>query len=435
MDNAVDQRERHSVDGALRSIKENVPDIDPTASPAQFVLAIGRSWKERGGTVAGKPRHSDRQLNELLKKQGTIVKSLTPKLAGRTKLKRGDASALLRLFLSHWDYVGDYRDGDSVPSASEGDPYSSLLTNDAIEDVSRYIVARMSEDGLEARAKTDLTAFHSMTGENTAKLIAEEFRKADAMFTVSADQILVVAKPSQILVGFRDILSELFAIDEADGRERILVWILDLGTLDFRDYEARSRFLNVEMLASRFKALKLFKEEGAQARWNWLRSRTVIVLHNPGGRGHEVAGLSAFTTHHFLFGAVPPNWAKSSQFRALYGERLERLDESSYSIFLSRSVENSDNVLSDLDGERNFRYFGHAQFTPDDKDDRQVRGLRLPGPGRDYDSAFRTIYAAAAHVLGIGTNLTHTSIDGRHAIEALSGLGFSILRLDEFMNL
>ena len=72
---------------------------------AHFVLALGRLWKERGGTVAGKPRHSDRHLNELLKQRGTIVKSLTPKLAGKTKLKPDDATALLRLFLSHWNYV------------------------------------------------------------------------------------------------------------------------------------------------------------------------------------------------------------------------------------------------------------------------------------------------------------------------------------------
>ena len=34
--------------------------------------------------VAGKPRHSDRYLDDLLRGQGTLIKSLTPKLVGRT---------------------------------------------------------------------------------------------------------------------------------------------------------------------------------------------------------------------------------------------------------------------------------------------------------------------------------------------------------------
>ena len=48
--------------------------------PAQFVLDLARCWKERGGTVAGKPRHSDRYLDDLLRALGTPIKSLTPYL-------------------------------------------------------------------------------------------------------------------------------------------------------------------------------------------------------------------------------------------------------------------------------------------------------------------------------------------------------------------
>src|SRR5215475_4446311 len=79
----------------------------PTDESVRFVLDLARRWKERGGTVAGKPRHSDRYLDDLLRGLGTPVRSLTPKLAGRTQLRPADAGVLVHLFLSHWDYIGD----------------------------------------------------------------------------------------------------------------------------------------------------------------------------------------------------------------------------------------------------------------------------------------------------------------------------------------
>src|SRR5262249_60766610 len=76
--------------------------------PAQFVLDLAHRWKERGGTVAGKPRHSDRYLDDLLRALGTPIKSLTPKLVGRTHLSPADAGVLVRLFLYHWEYIGHH---------------------------------------------------------------------------------------------------------------------------------------------------------------------------------------------------------------------------------------------------------------------------------------------------------------------------------------
>src|SRR5262249_62133859 len=68
------------------------------------------------------------------------------------------------------------------------------------------------------------------------------------------------------LIGFRNLMNWLWAIDRADGGERILIWTLDLGRQDFEDPESRARFMNVEALMSRFKALKRFRESAAEAR-------------------------------------------------------------------------------------------------------------------------------------------------------------------------
>jgi hypothetical protein len=421
--------------GAFKIIEKYAFASNPAVDPAQFVLALHRSWKEKGGMVAGKSRHSDRQLNELLVKQGTVVRSLTPKLAGKTRLKPHDARALLRLFLSHWEYVGDPDHQNGFQSLAEGADYKPMLSDAQIDEVSRYIVDRMSEnetDATAAKGRSDLGASTFVIGEDTAKLIAAEFQESDALFTISSERTLIVADPTQALIGFRDLFTSLFTIDRDDNRMRILVWILDLGTLEFENYEARLRFLNVDSLISRFAALKVFKDQRAEARWNWLRSRTVIVLHDSHAAGHQVARFPAIAAHHFLFDAVPSSWAKSTEYRTLYGSQFERLEERTYTIFLSRSVEDSAEDMKSY----SIRYFAHAQFMPDGKDNRQVRGLELPSPGRDYEIAFETVYEAALHVLGMSAHLTRRSInDPKDAVGALSRHGFLLLRLDEFVDL
>jgi hypothetical protein len=411
----------HSVEGVLRSVEKNVFNGSLIADHAQFVLALGRLWKDRGGKVAGKLRHSDRQLNELLKKQGTIVRSLTPKLAGKTKLKPDDGTALLRLFLTHWNYMGE--------GPNEGGVQSEIyrpISNTEIEEVRRQIADWLSEDAPDDKTGADGDAPPQKASVDTTKLIPREFKDSDALFTISTQQTIITA--AHAVVDFKDLLNALFDIDHTDRRGRILVWILDLGALDYADPQASPRFLNVDELASRFRALRLFKEPIAEARWNWLQSRALFVLHEPQVGGHQAAELPALTAHHFLFDAVPTSWAKSSEFRTLYGAQLERLDERNYSIFLNRSAGES-SLGSKL------RYFGHAQVMSDGKDERWVHGLELPAPGGDHEIAFETVYAAATYVLRINANLTKLPIDGRHATAALGRLGFSLLRLDEFMNL
>ena len=419
---------------AFKIIEKRAFASSPAPDPAQFVLALHRSWKERGGTVAGKSRHSDRQLNELLVKQGSVVRSLTPKLAGKTRLKSHDARALLRLFLSHWDYVGDSDNRNDLHSVAAGGNYEPMLSESQIDEVSRYVVDRMSEsetDGIGARDRTDTATSPSLVGEDTAKLIAAEFQESDALFTISSERTLIVADPTQALVRFRDLLTNLFVIDREDSRTRILIWILDLGSLEFDNYEARLRFLNADSLISQFSALKVLKDQQAEARWNWLQSRTVIVLHNAHSVGHQGTGFPVIAAHHLLFDAVPASWAKSNEFRTLYGNQFEWLDERNYTIFLSKPIEDS---TSDT-GVYSLRYFGHALFVPDGKDSRQVRGLELPSPGRDHEVAFETVYEAAIQTLGTSANLTPTVNGSKDAVGPLRRHGFSLLRLDEFVDL
>jgi hypothetical protein len=80
-----------------------------------------------------------------------------------------------------------------------------------------------------------------------------------------------------------------------------------LGGQDFDDPESRVKFVNVQALTSRFKALKLFKESVTEARWNWLQSRTIIVLHDTRNAQRDNTLPPPFETQHVLFSAFPPN--------------------------------------------------------------------------------------------------------------------------------
>jgi hypothetical protein len=428
--------EPSNVASAIDKIAETIGG-SPADDPVKFVLDLAHRWKLRGGTVAGKPRHSDRYLDDLLRKQGTPIKSLTPKLAGKTNLRPADARALISLSLSHWEYVSDAGLGSTAETWSK--PYKPMLPDDLIEEVSRYLVDRISEAWSEGRKEAETAAMSSMPGEDTFELISNEFQEADALFTVGAGQTVLVTQPEMVLIGFKRLINRLWDIDRSDDQARVLIWILDLGRQDFEDPESRLRFMNVEALISRFKALRLFKENATEERWNWLQSKSIIVLHDTRSVRPDVPRLPAFDSHHVLFSAIPPRWAGLSEFRALYGREFERLSETNYTIFLTNFAERRvDQRDSATDRNYELRYFGHALFKSDGNDNRQARGLRLNPPGRSYVEALGTVYAAAAQILDLHVSSGQLLIDGMrinrvHAIEKLQHHGFLLLRLEEFL--
>jgi hypothetical protein len=294
-----------------------------------------------------------------------------------------------------------------------------------------------SETGLQA-SNTQIDSTESTTpGVDTADFIAAEFGRSEALFTISLERTLIVAQPKLALLGFRDIINRLLAIDAASNGQRILIWVLDMGMKDFEDPNSRLRFLNVQSLIARFKALRSFKERIAESRWNWLQSRTVVLLRdNSRGEYREgsdrIVRFPEFSAQHVLFDEVPLRWTGSSNFRALYGREFESLNEMIYSIFMSKSAPDASDKAPAIDIYK-FRYCGHAPFSPGFEEDLQVRGLDLPSPGRQYEAALRTVYTAARHVLGLRGVDFEPAIDTQDAVHGLELLGFVLLRLDDFV--
>jgi hypothetical protein len=419
---------------ALEIIAKYV-SADPAETPAQFVMKLAQKWKERGGLVAGQPRHSDRYLDTLLRRRGTPIRSLTPKLNGKTQIKAGDAEELVRLFLTHWDYVGDPHSNELGPRPA--DRYKPLFTHAEIEGICAYVADRISEVGRENRGAAEPATAQPVPGEDSSWLIAAEFQDAAAYYPIgSGRHTVLVDQPDTILLGFRDLMDRLWDIDSADSLERMLIWTLDLGRQDFEDLESRLRFMNVQELIARFKALKRFKERRSEERWNWLQSRTIIILHDIKSDRPEATRLPAFDPHHVLFSAIPPAWAESAAFQTLYG--TERVRDTNYSIFLKRMTGDSTSK-NKTEPRYEMHYFGHA-LLQDDKGDPQHRGLRLNPPGRSYVEALGTVFEAAARTLGLRNiprqlSVDGMSIDSEHAIEKLRHHGFLLLRLEEFLTL
>jgi hypothetical protein len=417
---------------ALEAIAKYV-SVAPAETPALFVIKLAQKWKEKGGLVAGKPRHSDRYLDTLLRRGGTPIRSLTPKLNGKTQIKPADAEELIRLFLTHWEYVGDPHSNEPAPRSA--DRYKALFTHAEIEGICTYVADRISELGPESRsAAAERVTAQPAPGEDASSVVATEFKDAAAYFQIgSGRHTVLVAQEDTILLGFRDLMERLWTIDSADSAERILIWTLDLGRRDFEDLESRLRFMNVQEVVARFKAMKQFKERHSDERWNWLQSHTVVVLHDIRGERPAATRLPAFDPNHVLFSAIPPAWAGSAAFETLYGR--ERVRDTNYSIFLKKITAESGRNRTEPRYE--MHYFGHALLN-DDKGEQQRRTLQLESPGRSYMEALGTVFQAAARTLGLG-NITRPlwvdgmRIDSEHAIEKLQHHGFHLLRLEDFL--
>jgi hypothetical protein len=409
---------------------EAAPDVaKPAQGGEQITLAVHKAWKTAGGVLAGKPRHSDRFLTDELKAAGHAVKSLTPKLKGQTRIKPEDARILLSHFFSNWPVRDEDADEDDDLS------YGPLLTDDEADKVIDLIVERLKDAPAQPAAKPTASSAEpagDLPGAPVGDLVAEMFEESDAYFIVGTERPLVTQSPKTELIGFRNIINRLKDIEESDDRERLIVWILDLGRQTFEDLESRQRYLNVQALITRFKALRLFQDRGREDRWKWLERRAAfVILDTINEQPLDMKGIRrpSFLAHHVALSAVAPEWAKSPNFRTLYGSELDRLDQRSFSVFYKAegwppsTSEDEDETLMLR------RYFGYASFGE------VARGLELPSPGTSYEEAYRTVYTATVEMLKMKNKFGDNALTGSQAIAQLRYLGFRLMNLQEFMSL
>jgi hypothetical protein len=431
-----------AVNESFEEIRKIIPGVtDPVLDPEQTVRDIHRAWKDAGGTVSGKPRHSDRFLDDRLKASKTAVRSLTPKLVGKTRIKSDDAEKLLRFLLMNWP-----RPVPGETSEAKNVRYEALLSKDEINEIVGFVAeqiesapgSRFEEEQIEAAPRDE--EFRPLPGRDLGELIPAMFKDSDAYFIVATERANVEQPQKTALIGFRNLMDSLQSVEDEDGKERPLVWVLDIGRRTFEDLEARLRYIAFKNLQMRFKALEEFEDRMREPRWKWLLARAAFVVQDT--RFEETIDMKGvkrplFLAHHVSFTAIAPAWASSPNFRTLYGRELENLDQRSFSVFYNASGWPYDGEFV-TEEPQHCRYFGYATFARDQRPnaERVPRGLELPFMGVNYEDAYRTLYAAATDLLELRSGLkSRPEFSGKQAMAQLRFLGFRLLRLDEFMKL
>lgn len=427
-----------SIPNAVAALHKQLALPDEVGDAQAYLRDLHKAWKIGGGISGGKPRHSDRFLTEQLKAQGKIVRSLTPKLVGNTRIKPHDAEILSRYFLANWPTEGK--------AESEEITYLPLLPEEAIEELAEFIADELESPAIAVPERAQPTT--SLPGEEVAELLSRLYAESDALFTVGTERALLPLTPQNAprtahipLRGFRDLMNDFWEIEQNDGKPRPLIWVLEFGRQIFDDLESAQRYIRVQELVTRIKALHLFDDRKRDERLNWLESRALfVVLDTRFEQQIDMKGFRRpnFIAHHVSFSAIPVEWAKSSNFRALYGSELERLNQRTFSVFLNGRggwLPGGDDDNDDM----NFRrYFGLASFAADNHPNSEQigRGLELPSPGASYEEAYKTVYAATTSILGLESQIQEPDpVDGKQAIAQLKYLGFRLLRMHEFAGL
>lgn len=430
---------------ALKQIQEKFAGIAaPNELPAPFLMELTRLWKEAGGKLAGKPRHSDRYLDDQLRNQGTPVRSLTPKLAGKTRISPTDGRTLVRFFLTNWP------EGESE---NEDIRYSPILEPVEINAVAELIATQLSaapaiDEPTGTQLKTapaspvskppfaDGQPDDGLPGSAATELIEALYRESDALITVAPEQVLVASGSKTELIGFRGLIDSLRQVELQDGRARPLIWVLDLGGPSLEDLSTRRKYLNVQQLIVRLKALKHYKDYKTEEVLEWLISRGTIIVHDTYGAWRKKVSPTRtpplFSTHHASLTTTTTDWMANSNFRTLYGSNLEedRMRQRVFQVFFNASGEWS----SDPTLEADLRYVGFASFMKRGTNETAARALELPPLPARYAEAFKTVCAAAAARLDLNIPLQESSqITGDEAIKQLEYLGYRVLTIDEFL--
>jgi hypothetical protein len=429
---------RESATDSFLELRKLIPNLsEPETRPEAYVRDIHRAWKDGGGTLAGKPRHSDRYLDDRLKANKMAVKSLTPKLVGKTRIKADDAEKMLRVLLTTWP--------QQTGSDLKNMKYGPLLPKTGIDEVIDYVVERIeysaeaADDDHDAPARKEPTVA-PVPGRDLGELFPTLFAESDALFVVATERANVAQSSKRVLIGFRDRMNELQSVEDEDGKERPVVWVLDLGKRSFIDQEARLRYVSFKDLQMRLKALEEFEDRRKDERWRWLSSRAVFVVHDIRAEDTlDLKGLKrpSYLPHHVSFTAIAPAWASSPNFRTLYGREMEDIHQRSFSVFFNAEgwEYDGEHVTEET---QHCRYYGYAAFAtgPQPNADKVSRGLELPFMGSSYEDAYKAVYSAATDLLSLPNRLDDaTDTSGKQAAAQLGFLGFRLLRLNEFMAL
>jgi hypothetical protein len=365
---------------------------------------------------------------------------LEPKLTGRTPLKRSEATRLLVLFLTYWRFdesAGQYqpfRGGDLVSLAGR-------LVDELYPAGESRIRLRESDSATAA----GISESASGTGSSTAQaqlrasdeVMTEVFRQSDAHITISRDRSVIGDDLDKAANEFRELMRRLREIDRADGRQRALIWIVDIG-LRNDQLDAIRAFINVEWLTTLFRSFALVDRRRYRATLEWLEQRVLLLVGGLtsqeidicyGGHGIEVAkhpsDLPWFDGRQLTFEFVPTPWLKvdlgafGSDLQAIWSDRTITADLNLAEWDLHHPVH--------VDRRKDLRYFLHRN------QDGRPHCLELRQPGYRASDDLRLVSEVAFRRLGLPQQAI--KIDLPDALALLQQAKFAAFTLSEFYDM
>ena len=459
----ADQDGSRNIETALSSIDQN--DKVPgwiEQEPGAFLHQLFDAWHQNGGFRAGRYyRNSIRRMQEEWLVGDKEIKSLHPKLSGKIKINKREASILIDLFLYRWRFVEDQTDDLELTP----DGYMSFAAADREHLRNRIIDAMFQVGKVEERDAIGIDERQKKSPQsedlfNAIKLFAEEqYPAARAIMTLSRHRTVLGPSPTDTTKFFWYLLDQYYKEDKKrDKFDSMIIWIADVGSRRFEDDDAFDNYLNVASILVNLFTIANFdsvEDEGIKGslsllqkmktisgrerslRWKWLSQKAIFVLQNlrkderqyiQESDARDFSDITVthvgITGEHILPKQIPDRW--SSKVRSFYGRSTSNLDDATISVTVKR-------ILTTESGEHgNVEYMAHTKMTPDPEggeDETLVKSIDLSSPGELYDYAMMLICLAARHRLT--SDSSKDSGEGALAITYLRELGFEVLRLQD----
>lgn len=434
--------------------------------PGRFLRDMYEVWHRQGGKVGGRPRNSIRKMRETWLVGRHAVPSLHPKLMGRVKMTRSDVRALLDLFLGRWRWAEGHdplssitKDGYVGFGVIDRKRLRALLFSSLIKNNERSASLSLPE---QSNGRVGLEETQRRFGDVEISL-----HECDALITLSRHKIAVGPSSPQTINNIWHFLNDLYEHDRREKiHDRMLIWVIDMGTREVEQPEAFEEYFNAGLLAlqlasfanfdsrkneeavnrsSLLPPLRVSVSAGRSERWQWLSERTVIVAQNLRLEefdrlySDEEETLSKIrlkdigvTGEHVLPSTTPRAWGR--ELRHLYGKEISASD-ATFTVFMRNEPWRTGEEI------RTIRYFAHKPL-PRGRQNKISLSLQtewatqseeLRVPDQNYDHAFRLIYWAARHRLG--RNGEETVNMGWDALAYLKKIGFRVLDLPLFMRI
>ena len=451
----------------LRADQNEEPPRMAATHPSLFLRRLYDAWVQNGGKLRGKNRNSIAMMQQRLREIAD-VKSLASKLSGRTRLKRADVEALVTLFLKNWTI-----ERDDAGRPNDDAVYRPFPSKD-VESFIQRIAGAMFPGSEPSRHRGILLAQTenddlpgSMTNIVTTESYGQMLGRSNAFITISRHQTVFGHRPIDVTMErFWHIFRSFADSIDPGSKDKVLIWIVDLGSRNANDRDAWLDFKNIQFLKMQFEAFAAFdvwdietenaeftdeeEEEGQQGYsmnperfnkkelWSKLESNTVIIVKNlrPDekvrlfGEEYEEEKFQTLvgediTPEHLLPRNVPIPWLSVTK---LLPENIHDLSDLNLTVTVTKN---------EIEDERSVdvRYYTYS-LTGKHLGGDEIRQFELASPGRQFDRAMVWACRAARYRLSsnAGARLDPSS-RGRVAIGRLRRLGFEVLSIRQLFDL